>query len=334
MKILKKYGYFIFLAICLIFPILIRRLDYISILTLAFIYVILALGLNVIVGFCGLLALGFAAFYGGGAYTTALFATHLNLQFLPILFFVIIFSILFGAICGAPVLRLRGDYLAIVTLGFGEITRIIFNNWDSVTNGPKGISGISPPNLFGFIVKSPMQFYYFALVFVVIQVIILLRLDNSRIGRAWIAIREDEVAASSIGINITKLKLFAFILGSIFAGIAGCLFAQWQSFVSPESFTFYESVLILCMIVIGGIGSIPGVIIGAIILALLPEVLREFLSGFQTYRMLFFGLVLILMMIFRPQGIFYNPRRRAELLPANEYVKMEEDESLFDDRRK
>jgi len=332
--IMSKIVIIVFIIVSLIFPLLVQRLDYISILTLSFIYIILALGLNIIVGFCGLLALGFAAFYGIGAYTTALLTVRLHFHFLPVIIFVIGISILFGILCGAPVLRLRGDYLAIVTLGFGEIVRIVFNNLDSITNGPRGIGGITAPNFFGFVIKGQIQFYYLVLIFVIIEIIFLSRLDNSRIGRAWIAIREDEVAASSIGINITELKLLAFVLGSIFAGLAGTLFAHWQAFVSPESFTFNESVFILCMVIIGGIGSIPGVIIGSIILTLLPELLREILSGFQTYRMLFFGLALILMMIFRPQGIFYNPRRRAELLPASEFIKTEEDESIFDNRRK
>lgn len=325
--------YGVVLTLSILLPFLLDNY-YIGILTLGLIYIILALGLNVIVGFCGLLALGFAAFYGIGAYVSALLSVSFKLPFLLILLTVIPVSAVAGVLSGAPVLRLRGDYLAIVTLGFGEIVRIIFNNWDTVTNGPKGIENITPPDLFGLILDEPREFYFLVLLVVVLQVLFLLRLDNSRIGRAWITIREDEVAASSIGINITALKIFAFILGSIFAGIAGTLFAHWQLFVCPESFTFNESVLIVCMVVIGGIGSIHGVIIGALILTLLPEILRLFLIDFQTYRMLFFGITIILMMIFRPQGIFYDPRRRAELLPAYESIKSEEDNSLVDERNK
>src|SRR3989339_305758 len=300
MKLLEKNSYFVSFFIALLIPFLINRPDYLSLFVITMIYILLALGLNIVVGFCGLLALGFAAFYGIGAYITAILMVKFGFTFFPALLFVIIGSGLIGLVSGLPVIRLRGDYLAIVTLGMGEITRIFFNNYESLTNGPKGIRNIS----------------------------------NSKIGRSWISIREDEIAASSIGVNITKMKLFAFILGSILAGIAGFLFAQVQTFVSPDSFTFLDSAMILCAVVLGGMGSIPGVIIGSIVLILIPEMLRDIMPGFADYRMLFFGLILIAMILYRPQGMFPNSRRKAELLPVSETIKNEEDESLAEERRR
>jgi branched-chain amino acid transport system permease protein len=327
-----RYGYFAALAFAGVLPLATGRLDHLNIATLISVYVILALGLNIITGFCGLLALGFAAFYGIGAYITALCCNWLALPLL--LAAVMLGTAFFGFLCGAPVLRLRGDYLAIATLGFGEITRIIFNNFDALTHGPKGISNVIPKSFFFIDLSNSWQLYYFALLAIALQVMILLRLNTSRIGRAWVAIREDEVAASCSGINVMRLKLFAFMLGSVFAGLAGFIFAAKEQFVSPESFTFLESAMLVCMIVIGGIGSIPGVITGAVTMVLLPEAIREFLPGFEKYRMLFFVMLLIGIMLFRPQGIFYNRRRMAELLPASEAIREEEDDSLFDERRK
>jgi branched-chain amino acid transport system permease protein len=196
-------------------------------------------------------------------------------------------------------LRLRGDYLAIVTLGFGEIIRLILNNWDSLTRGPNGIPNIPVPFIFGFELTGLWSYYYLVLVFVIIAVFIVRRVYYSRIGRAWLSIREDEVAAEAMGINATKYKFLAFIFGAFWAGLAGALFASKMRFVSPESFTFMESVFVVCMIILGGLGSIPGVILGSLILVLLPEILREF----QLYRMLALGAGLVLMMIFRPQGL-------------------------------
>lgn len=272
---------------------------FIDVAILAGIYIILALGLNVVVGFAGLLNLGFVAFYAVGAYAYALLNTKLGLGFwpsLPLSVGLVTFS---GFILAVPALRLRGDYLAIVTLGFGEIVRLVLNNWDSVTRGPNGIGGIEPPFLFGMSLSRLNYYYYFILVFVALTVFVVKKVYKSRIGRAWVAIREDEIASSSIGINTTAYKLYAFAFGAFWAGVAGALFAAKMQFVSPESFTFMESVLILCMVIIGGLGSIAGVIIGAIILVMLPEMLREV----QLYRMLALGSGLVLLMIFRPQGL-------------------------------
>jgi branched-chain amino acid transport system permease protein len=266
---------------------------------LAGIYTILALGLNVLVGFTGLLNLGFVAFYAIGAYTYALLNTKLGLGFWSAIPFSIGFSTAAGFLLAIPALRLRGDYLAIVTLGFGEITRLILNNWDSLTKGPNGISGIAFPSIMSISFGNLTYYYYFVLAFVILTVFITKRVYSSKIGRAWIAIREDEVASSATGINTTMYKIYSFAFGAFWAGLAGTLFAGKMHFVSPESFTFMESVFILCMVIIGGPGSIPGVILGSIILVLLPEILREV----QLYRMLALGSGLVLLMIFRPQGL-------------------------------
>lgn len=272
---------------------------FIDVAILAGIYTILALGLNVLVGFTGLLNLGFVAFYAIGAYTYALLNTKLGLGFWSAIPFSIGFSTAAGFLLAIPALRLRGDYLAIVTLGFGEITRLILNNWDSLTNGPNGISGIAFPSVMSISFGNLTYYYYFVLAFVILTVFITKRVYSSKIGRAWIAIREDEVASSAMGINTTMYKIYSFAFGAFWAGLAGTLFASKMCFVSPESFTFMESVFILCMVIIGGLGSIPGVILGSIILVLLPEILREV----QLYRMLALGSGLVLLMIFRPQGL-------------------------------
>lgn len=281
-----------------VLPLLFR--DYfIDVAILAGIYIILALGLNVVVGFAGLLNLGFVAFYAIGAYTYALLNTGFGLGFWSALPFSVGLTSVAGFLLAVPALRLRGDYLAIVTLGFGEIVRLILNNWDSVTRGPNGISGISPPVILSLSLGKLSYYYYLVLVFVFLTVFITKRVYASRIGRAWVAIREDEIASSVVGINTTMYKLYAFAFGAFWAGLAGAVFAGKMQFVSPESFTFMESVLILCMVILGGLGSITGVILGAFILVLLPEMLREV----QLYRMLALGFGLVLLMIFRPQGL-------------------------------
>lgn len=289
------YAMFIFL---LVFPFFAG--DYmLDISILSGIYAILALGLNVIIGFTGLLHLGFAAFYAIGAYTYALLNVKLGIGFWQSLPLSMGFAAISAFILAVPALRLRGDYLAIVTLGFGEIIHLILNNLDSLTGGPNGISGISPPYIFGISLGRLNKHYYLILFAVMLTYIVVKRIRSSRIGRAWIAIREDEIGASAMGINTTRFKLYAFIFGSIWAGLAGALFAAKMQFVSPESFTFIESVLIVCMVILGGQGSITGVVVGAFILIMLPEVLREV----QSYRMLALGVGLIIMMIFRPQGL-------------------------------
>jgi branched-chain amino acid transport system permease protein len=319
---------------------------WVRVLDFALLYIVLALGLNVVVGFAGLLDLGYIAFYALGAYSYALLASpHLpqhfetiasafpqGMHFSPwmVVIFSIILAALFGIILGLPTLQLRGDYLAIVTLGFGEIIRIFMNNLDrplNLTNGPKGITAIDPITVFGVSFTKPVDLgliqvphlylvFYLFLVLAIAVTIVCLHLQNSRIGRAWVAIREDEIAAKAMGINTRNMKLLAFAIGASFAGVAGVLFSAFQGFVSPESFTLWESIVVLAMVVLGGIGHIPGVILGAIVLAVFPEVLRGVAEPIQkaifghvivdveVIRQLIYGLALILIMLYRPGGIW------------------------------
>jgi len=269
-----------------------------DVLVLTGIYIMLAMGLNVVVGFAGLLDLGYVAFYAVGAYTYGLLSSWFGLSFWPALVLGGMLSMVFGVLLGIPVLRLRGDYLAIVTLGFGEIIRLVLNNWDDVTNGPNGILGIGRPHIGEMKLYQPMHFFYLVVALCIFTIFIVGRLNRSRLGRAWAALREDETAAECMGINITYTKLTAFAFGATWAGIAGVIFAAKQTFVSPESFNFFESVIILCMVVLGGMGSIPGVILGALVLTVLPEALRDL----TLYRPMLLGGAMVLMMVLRPQG--------------------------------
>ena len=297
----------------------------------AILYILLALGLNIVVGFAGLLDLGYIAFYAIGAYVYALLASPqfgLHLPFWVILPIGAAVAALFGAILGAPTLKLRGDYLAIVTLGFGEIIRIFLNNLSrpvNITNGPQGIAGIDPFSLPGFRFDTPIKYYYLLLAVVLVVIVINLRLQNSRIGRAWEAIREDEIAARAMGINTRNLKLLAFAMGASFGGIAGGMFSAIQAFISPESFILVESIMVVSMVVLGGMGNIWGVILGALLLSFTPEVLRwtvqpvqEALFGRllidpEVIRMLLFGLAMVLIMLFRPAGLLPSAVRKREL---------------------
>jgi branched-chain amino acid transport system permease protein len=275
------------------------------------IYIMLGLGLNVVVGFAGLLDLGYVAFYAIGAYGYALLASPqfgVHIPFWLMLPACVALAAGGGALLGIPVLRMRGDYLAIVTLGFGEIIRIVMNNLDPVTNGPRGLLRIDPPRVGHLVVNSPARWYYMILAGIILSALVADRLNNSRIGRAWIAMREDQDAAAIMGINILKYKLLAFTIGASFAGIGGAIFAARQGSIFPENFSLMVSINVLCLIIIGGMGSIPGVIIGAVILIGLPEVLR----GVEQYRMLAFGGLLVIMMIFRPTGFIPSARRKVE----------------------
>jgi branched-chain amino acid transport system permease protein len=287
---------------------------FIDVMTLAGIYVVLALGLNIVVGMAGLLDLGYISFYAIGAYSYALLSTEMGVSFWLGIPLGGLAAAFFGVVLGVITLRLRGDYLAIVTLGFIQIVNLVLKNWDSVTNGPNGILNIGRPAVGPFVLSQPIHFYYLILIIALITIFFVNRLNQSRMGRAWIAIREDEVAAQAMGVDTTRMKILAFALGATWAGIAGVFFAGKFAFISPESFTFFESVIVLSMVVLGGMGSVPGVILGALIIVILPEVLREFAS----YRMLVFGAAMVLMMIFRPQGIIGNPRRKVELYPEDE----------------
>jgi len=315
--------------------------SWLRILDFALIYIMLALGLNIVVGFAGLLDLGYIAFYAVGAYLYALLASpHFGLH-LPVWLIIpagAALSGLFGVLLGAPTLRLRGDYLAIVTLGFGEIVRIFLNNLNApinITNGPQGLSGIDPLHLGAVSLAKPIDFlgltipslhayYYLFLGLALLIVFVSIRLENSRIGRAWVAIREDEIAAKACGINTRNIKLLAFAMGASFGGVAGGLFAGFQAFVSPESFSLMESVMVLCMVVLGGMGHIPGVILGGVLLTILPEVFRhgagpvqqalfgKVLLDPEALRMLLFGLALIVVMLYRPAGLWPSTTRRRE----------------------
>ena len=280
-----------------------------NIMISALLYVMLALGLNIVVGLAGQLVLGYVAFYAVGAYAYGLLHQFFGFGFwmcLPIGGFV---AVIFGLALGFPVLRLRGDYLAIVTLGFGEIVRLALQNWTSLTGGPRGVSDIPRPGLFGMqmdINTSTTYVYYLVLVAVVITIVVISRLKNSRVGLALQALREDEIACEAMGIDIMRVKLSAFALGSCWAGFAGVIFAAKTTYINPSSFTFMESAMILSMVVLGGMGSITGVAIAAFILILAPEYLR----AFSEYRMLIFGAIMVIMMIFRPQGLISGERRR------------------------
>ncbi|NVP57446.1 ABC transporter permease subunit [Mycoplana rhizolycopersici] len=266
------------------------------------IYILLGIGLNIVIGYAGLLDLGFVAFYAVGAYTYALLASpqfDLHLPFLLILLIAAFLGMLTGILLGIPVLKLRGDYLAIVTLGFGEIIRIMMNNVDWLTGGPQGIARLDKASVFGIEFARPVEIYFLLLVIVFTVAVLVWRMEQSILGKAWAAIREDQDAARGIGINTTNAKLAAFATSASIGSIAGVIFAASQRFVSPESFTLQESVLIVLMIVIGGIGNILGIVAGAAILILLPEVLREF----AEWRILFLGLLMIVLIIIRPAGI-------------------------------
>jgi branched-chain amino acid transport system permease protein len=283
------------------------------------IYTLLAFGLNLVIGYAGLLDLGFVAFYAVGAYTYALLASPqfgIHLPFLVILPIGAALAACFGILLGIPVLPLRGDYLAIVTLGFGEIIRILLNNMDSVTGGPQGVMMIDTPHLAGFALISPRSFYWLLLGLCAVIGLLVLRLENSILGKAWAAIREDQDAARGIGIDTVRVKLAAFAISASIGGLAGVIFASFQRYVSPESFTFNESILIVLIIVIGGVGNILGVITGAVALIVLPELLR----GVAQYRMMAFGFTLAAIILLRPQGLVprsFGPARLLRWLLAS-----------------
>ncbi|KAA1175808.1 high-affinity branched-chain amino acid ABC transporter permease LivM [Marinobacter salinexigens] len=298
--------------------------------TLVLIYIMLALGLNVVVGLAGLLDLGYVAFYAVGAYTFALLSQYAGVSFWVALPIGACLAALFGFTLGFPVLRLRGDYLAIVTLGFGEIIRILLNNWTALTGGPNGVGGIPDPTLFGMEFGRRVKeegnvsfhetfgiaysgehkvifLYLIALVLAVFTALVIRRFMRMPVGRSWEALREDEIAARSLGLSRTAVKLSAFTIGAFFAGFAGTVFASKQGFISPESFVFLESAIILAIVVLGGMGSQIGVVLAAIAVTILPELAREF----SEYRMLIFGAAMVLMMIWRPQGLM--PVRRIHI---------------------
>jgi len=348
----KTLQYLLIGAVLLVLPLLLQGLGnaWVRIADMALLYVLLALGLNIVVGYAGLLDLGYVAFFAVGAYMYGLLASpHLFEQFEWVrqtfpnglhnsIWLVVPLSAslaaFFGVLLGAPTLKLRGDYLAIVTLGFGEIIRIFLNNLNApinLTNGPQGLSNIDPIEIAGVSLSKPLQllgltipsvqlYYYLFLVLTVIVILITVRLQDSRVGRAWIAIREDEIAAKAMGINTRNVKLLAFAMGASFGGVSGAMFSAFQGFVSPESFILMESIVIVAMVVLGGMGYVPGVILGAVLLYAIPEALRyvarpiqEAIFGTEllapeALRMLLFGLAMVLIMLYRPTGLLSAKR--------------------------
>ena len=378
----------IFIVLLLIFPFIAMQFgnSWVRIIDVALLYVLLALGLNIVVGFAGLLDLGYIAFFAIGAYLAGLFASpqfavviesllmeypaagaalsslvgsdvvangfHLSVWIIIPLSAVV--AGLFGAILGAPTLKLRGDYLAIVTLGFGEIIRIFMNNLNgpiNITNGPQGINLIDPiqiagislagqtgsggmVNVAGFMLPSVNAYYFLFLILSVITIFVSRRLQYSRLGRAWIAIREDEIAAKSMGINVRNVKLLAFAMGATFGGVAGAMFAAFQGFISPESFSLTESIAVLAMVVLGGIGHIAGVVMGAVLLAALPEILRHTVTPIQmallgevwidaeVLRQLLYGLALVCIMLISPAGLWPSPVRENRPVKVDAEAKL------------
>jgi branched-chain amino acid transport system permease protein len=306
----------IVLVLALAFPLVIQNRYWVDVAALTGLYVMLGLGLNIVVGYAGLLDLGYVAFYAIGAYTSAILMTLFGWSFWAAIPVSACFATISGVLLGIPVLRLRGDYLAMVTLGFGEIIRIILNNL-AVTGGPNGIISIPRPRLGDFVIKDPVHFYYLILAFCVLTVLVVTRLRDSRIGRAWTYVREDELAAEMSGLSLLHLKLLAFALGATWSGLAGSIFAVKMRLVAPESFTWVESFIILCIVVVGGMGNIAGVTLGAAAMIVLPELLR----GLSLYRMFVFGGVLVLMMLFRPQGLLPGTVRRQAAAPASAAVE-------------
>lgn len=381
----KAYTSFALLGILLLaFPFVAANFgnSWVRIIDSALLYIMLALGLNIVVGFAGLLDLGYIAFYAVGAYLAALFGSPqfalllesfvsnypvvgnflvdmfgpeitqngIHLSVWLIVPMAAVTAGLFGAILGAPTLKLRGDYLAIVTLGFGEIIRIFMNNLNSpinFTNGPQGVNMIDPVRIFGvslggdtdanatvhigsLSMPSVNAYYFLFLAICIVIVIVSIRLQHSRLGRAWVAIREDEIAAKAMGINTRNMKLLAFSMGASFGGVSGAMFASFQGFVSPESFSLMESIVVLAMVVLGGIGHIPGVILGAVLLAALPEVLRHVVEPIQNLlfgkvlieaevlRQLLYGFALVAIMLNRPSGLWPSPKHEDRIANTNE----------------
>ena len=360
---MAMYSVIGFAVLALIAPVVAQTFGgnyWVRVLDFALLYIMLALGLNIVVGFAGLLDLGYIAFFAVGAYMMALLSSpHLTSQFawlahlFPggihlgfwwVLLLAAPVAAAAGALLGAPTLKLRGDYLAIVTLGFGEIVRIFMNNLDrpiNITNGPKGITAVDPVrifgldlskavDLFGYKLTPVMMYYYLLIVMVMVIIFVNLRLQHSRIGRAWVAIREDEIAAKAMGINTRNVKLLAFAMGAAFGGVSGAVFGAFQGFVSPESFVLWESIYVLAIVVLGGMGHIPGIILGGVLLVGFQELLRELATPLQkmifghviidaeVLRSLLFGLALVGVMLYRPAGIWPAPRRedRPVAIPA------------------
>jgi branched-chain amino acid transport system permease protein len=312
----RAVGILLLAAAAIIVTMLHAPTYYVRVADMVLIYMLLGMGLNMVVGYAGLLDLGFVAFYAIGAYSYAILASgqfDIHLPFGVVLLIGGALAGLAGVLLGIPVLRLRGDYLAIVTLGFGEIIRLFLNNLDRLTNGPQGISRIDQPHIFAFALKTPQDFFWLLLPLVIVAFTLAWRLENSILGLGWAAIREDQDAARGIGIDTTVAKLLAFGLSAVLGGFAGVIFAGFQRFVDPVSFTFWESLTVVLIVVIGGLGNLIGVLVGAAALIILPELLRDY----SEYRMLLYGLALVIVILLRPRGLIdrrYNPAWLIRLL--------------------
>ena len=359
----QKIWYALFGAIILIYPLLPFEGYYIGdiplgvinneytmhVAVLMLLYMLLSCGLNIIPGYTGLLDLGYVGFYGIGAYTSGLLTVKFAAMAFPlgllgnfwvILGLAAINGAIWGILLGAPTLRLTGDYFAIVTFGFSELVVLIILNESEITNGPIGVRGITAPTLGPFEFSSERSYYYLILFLLIVSIVLLKRLENSKIGRAWFAIRENEIAAEAVGINIIKYKVTAFAISASIAAVGGAFYARWMLFISPDMFKFWESVLILCMIILGGLGSIRGVILGAFILTGLSEVLRgvipllEGATGMELggARYAIYGIVLIIMMRFRPEGLLPATRVRGEMHPVTDAVLNAQTEAFWDKR--
>lgn len=295
-------------ALAIVLPMVLQLVnDYLlHVVIMIGIFSMLSLSLNVIIGYAGQFALGHAAFYGIGAYAAALLMLHINLSFWIALPASAAIAGVFGFLLGSPVIRLRGDYLGIVTLGFGEIVRLIFVGWVDLTRGPMGLPGIPAPTIFGFVFSDKLEFYYLILLLVLITYVVIHRLVHSGVGLSLLTIREDETLAQSVGIRPNYYKLLAFTVGGFFAGAAGAFWATYISYVSPDAFRYLDSVNILAMVILGGAASLPGSVLGAVILVAAPELLRYM----SDYRMILLGLAIVLMMIFKPSGFWGEQYRK------------------------
>lgn len=309
-----KFVYFLLFIIVVVLPFTGVSGYILRIVIMISIYSILALGLNLATGYCGQVSLGNAAFYAIGAYTSAILSTRFGINFFIAIVCAGLISMLFGFLVGLPSLRLSGTYLAITTLGFGEVIRILLLNFDKLTNGPLGISKIPKPSLFGTELNlSNNGLYFLAIILLSITLIFCYLVVNSKIGRAFIAIKEDELAASLMGIKTIKYKVLAFMLSALLSGIAGSFYAHMASYIDPNTFTFDTSIMILSIVILGGMGTLRGMIIGAIILVSFPEILRFM----DRFRFIIYGMVLVFMIRFRPQGLMGGQNKKPYKLPNN-----------------
>jgi branched-chain amino acid transport system permease protein len=325
-------------AVAIVIPLIFSNGGFVNFLADAGAFVLLALGLNIVIGFAGLLDLGYAAFFAIGSYTFAMLASPqfgIHIPFWVMLFVASGVAALFGILLGAPTLRLRGDYLAIVTLGFGEIVPQTFLNLSQWTGGPNGIGSLDQPSIFGYRFGfQALPYYYLILGLIAVAVLVASNLRSSRLGRAWMAIREDELAAAHVGINTTATKLAAFAIGASFSGLAGCAYASKLQLVSPDQFGFNVSVAVLSMLVLGGMGNIPGVIVGSLVISSLDRFILPQLTNFMhgigvnvdltNSRFLIYGIILVLTMLFRPEGLIPSRQRKSELRAAQTDVAPEQ----------